>query len=230
MSDFASESVVKRYMAFGAAYCATTAILLLGPVFIFESRLVSLIYYQLSGYNILMIYLLVLPFLIVFALNFYSFGVTLGIMTEKMSRVLLGIAVSVLVASAEIFLAIWANNSIQAAFWASITYVVTGALLILILIMAHTLVTVMAFTDSPMNTTKRIVSDPTFWFAFPIVLGLLLLSLYPVFEAQTLEGLLPQPFQDNLRRSLVELILVIPTCFLIPALPWIIQNAAAREA
>ena len=229
MSDFTTESVVKRYLAFALAYCITTAIILLGPVFILEKRLVTLLYYQMSGYDILIIYLLVLPFLIVFAINFYSFGMTLGIMTEKKVRVLLGITISVVVASAEILLAIWANNSLQAAYWASMTYVVTGTLLILTLILVHTLVTVMAFTDSPLKTGKRILSDPILWFAFPIVLGLLLLSLYPVFEAQTLEGLLPQPFQDNLRRSMVEFFLVIPTCFLIPALPWVIQHAAAHE-
>ncbi|TFG13442.1 hypothetical protein EU537_06120 [Candidatus Thorarchaeota archaeon] len=229
MSDLTTESVVKRYLAFAVAYCATTAILLLGPVFILEDRLVALIYYQMGGYDILILYLLVLPFLTLFASNFYSFGMEFGTITENKSRVLLGIIISVVVASAEIFLAIWVNNSIQSAYWESMTYVVTGALLILTLIMAHTLVTVMAFTDTPRRTAKRIVSDPTFWFAFPIILGLLLLSLYPVFEAQTLEGLLPQPFQDDFCRSIVELFLVIPTCFLIPALPWIMQQAAAHE-
>lgn len=230
MSDFTSENVVNRYLGFAVAYCITTAIILLGPVFILETRLVALLYYQMSGYDILILYLLVLPFLIVFAVNFYSFGIKLGIMTEKKSRVILGIAISVVIASAEIFLAIWANNSLQAAYWASMTYVVTGALLILTLILVHTLVTIMALTDSPLRTGRRIVSDPILWFAFPILLGLLLLSLYPVFEAQTLEGLLPQPFQDNLQQSIVEFFLIIPTCFLIPALPWVIQHAAAHQA
>ncbi len=89
MSDFTTESMVKRYLGFAVAYCITTAMILLGPVFILETRLVTLLYFQLSGYDILVLYFLVLPFLVVFALDFYSFGMTLGIMTEKKSRVLL---------------------------------------------------------------------------------------------------------------------------------------------
>jgi hypothetical protein len=220
------------YAIFVVAHGLSVLFAFIGCAVLFGQQLVSLLNASSLTYPlvVLQLYSLSIPLLLVFSLNILWQARSYGSITLASQRVILTFVVGI---------------TLPLLFFAMLMFllpparITSSGLLIYLLILAlfssfslfvFLIIITSLAAEKPSQFARGILSDSKFWVIFILSLVLLFLSLYPVIEAQTLEGLLPQTYDETFRRSIVSGLLAFPVALVLPLFPWVFEYFGSRHS
>jgi hypothetical protein len=226
------EKKILSYVAFAVAYGLSLFLVFTGCAVIFGQQLLGLLISSPPTHLpiTLQLFSLSIPLLLVLSLNVLWYARSYGSMTSNSQRVVLAVIVGItlpLPFIADLLLLLpsaWiASYGIPIYLLALVLYSSISLLIFLTIITS-------LVAQKPKHFALSVLSQSKFWAAFLLSLFLLFLSLYPVVDAQTLEGLLPQTYDETIRRSFVSGLFALPVALVLPLFPWAFEYFGSRPS
>lgn len=222
-------STAKKVLVFAAfvvAYGLAVFFAFTGCAVFFGQQLASLL---LSGFPTYSFVVLTFPLLLIFSLNVLWHAKSYESITRNRWRIVLTIVVGIVLPLLILTLPLFLLSSAWSASYGYFATLLAVAIYTSISLFVYLITITSLAAEKPIQFASDLLLKPKFWATFILLLSLLVLSLFPVIDAQTLEGLLPQPYDEILRRSIVSGLFALPVAVVLPLFPWASEYFGSRH-
>lgn len=230
MEDSVKKNVL-IYVSFVAAYGLSVFFAFTGCALFYQRQLVSILFSSFPMYPFvaLQLFSLSIPLLFFLSLNILFYARSYGSITPSSQRMVLIAVVGItlllhfIVILLQIMFPSWMAYSNLFIYLLAVGLYSSVSLFIFLII-----ITSLA-AEKPSQFALNILSQSRLWAAFILILFLLILSMFPVIAAQTIESLLPQTYDETLRRSIVSGLFALPVALVLPLFPWAFEYFGSRH-